>query len=178
MEIIDQLQPGVLEPIREWCRRQPLGEVTKSSYVKGRLEKWYRMGSNLQSIHLLGRARVFQCEEAPLVVNYFGDLHLKGWNSLLVCGGPTTITWHRDHGHFFGPAVMINLGEATYHESDRNADINTPTAIKFQNYHLEDGMVVWIDTKMPHASTQISAERFNLTFRTIKPEYLAHVYKK
>jgi hypothetical protein len=43
---------------------------------------------------------------------------LLGWHSLLIYGGDTTIHWHRDHSHFAGIAVMVNLGEAFYMERD------------------------------------------------------------
>lgn len=171
MKILNQLETKYADLLREWCRKQKLAETTYSSYVKGRLEKWYRMGSNLQSIKL-GYAKVFKCTDAPGWITACGDKYLPGWNSLLVCGGPTTIDWHRDHGHFFGPAVMINLGEAKYSEAERHAAISAGSSPRAQSHDLKDGMIVLIDTKLPHKSEQVSPERFNLTFRTIRPEFL------
>lgn len=175
MKILNQLEAKYADQICEWCRKQPLAETTYSSYVKGRLEKWYRMASNLQSIRF-GKAQVYKVPNAPDWLNACGDKYLPSWNSLLVCGGPTSITWHRDHGHFEGPAVMINLGEATYTEAMRHADIKRlaegSIASAFEKRELKDGMIVLIDTKLPHMAVQTSKERFNLTFRTIKPEFL------
>jgi hypothetical protein len=96
-----------------------------------------------------------------------GDRLLPGWHSLLVCGGDTTIHWHRDHGHFEGIAVMVNLGEAFYLERDYEQG-------ELQ-HHLTDGLVIRINTKLLHKAVPISAPRYNLTFRHIKPEFLPHI---
>jgi hypothetical protein len=152
-----------------WCKEQNLEHTTGSTYVNGRVEKWFVNGSNLQSI-ASGRGRIFPAESLPASIAAVGNRFLRGWNSVLVCGGKTTISWHRDHGHFHGPAVMINLGEALYEEAARNADMKNLTGVT--GLKLLNGNVVWIDTKNPHRATQLSAERFNITFRTIKPEFL------
>lgn len=145
-----------------WVKQEPLDEVTKSRYVNGRLEKWYRTGSNLQSL-ARGHARLFSCPEPPERLIKFGDQNLPGWHSLLVCGGPTSIHWHRDHGHFERIAVMINLGRAVYRELDKEV---------IESVTLEDGDVVELDIKITHAADQLSNERFNFCFRRIKPEFL------
>lgn len=91
--------------------------------------------------------------------------------SLFICGGylpetSTSIQWHRDHSHFIGKAVMLNLGEAIYREKpERGSD-------HIIKYKLTDGLVVLIDTKLLHSAEQISAKRYNFTFRRIKPQYL------
>lgn len=175
MKVVGELSQDNLKLIREWCQKQPLELMTKSSYVKGRLEKWYRYASNLQSI--TGRGEVFYAGEpkddlAYDIICAFGNVLLPGWNSLLVCGGPTSIGWHRDHGHFMGPAVMINLGEALYSELPRHSDIKQANLLTSKGRLLKDGEIVEIDTKMPHQSVQQSKERFNLTFRTIKFEFM------
>jgi hypothetical protein len=169
MMLLEKLSEQLKDRMIEWCNQQPLKEETGSTYVKGRLEKWYRFGSNLQSVRS-GRDRVFACPDVPDFIAEIGNRYLPSWNSVLVCGGPTSIHWHRDHGHFLGPAVMINLGLAKYEWADRGADVNALTGMK--SAELQSGDVVRIDTKCPHRSTQISAARFNITFRTIKAEFM------
>ena len=148
--------------LRSWVREQPLAEVTHSGYVRGRLEAWYRLGSNLQSVYC-GRGAVFAAPEPPERLTSFGDRVLPGWHSLLVCGGPTAISWHRDHPHFEAEAVMINLGDAVFRERDGNIE---------EGLVFGDGDVVRLDIKVLHMAEQKSAERFNFCFRRVKAEYL------
>jgi acyl-ACP thioesterase len=64
---------------------------------------------------------------------------------------------------FFGPAVMINVGRAEYSQQDYKEGLQTMI--------LENGDIVWIDTKLVHRSIQLSKLRYNITFRRVKPEY-------
>ncbi len=162
-QIVGTLSVEARTYLRDWVRQEPLDEVTKSSYVSGRKEKWYRLGSNLQCIQT-GRDKLFAATEPPQRLIDFGDRLLLGWHSLLVCGGKTTITAHRDHGHFEAEAVMINLGGAVYAEHIGAAS---------ESISLCDGDVVRLDIKVTHSSRQLSDERFNFTFRRVKPEFLA-----
>lgn len=160
--LIGQLSKGARDWLRDWARQQPLAEVTHSGYVRGRLEAWYRLGSNLQSVHC-GRASITAAPEPPERLADFGERNLPGWRSLLVCGGPTAISWHRDHSHFEAEAVMINLGDAVFRERDSNVE---------EGLILSDGDVVRLDIKVLHMAEQKSTERFNFCFRRIKTEYL------
>ena len=160
---LGQINPEARAWLLAWIKQEPLAEVTKSSYVHGRLEKWYRRGSNLQSL-ARGHAQLFKCPDPPDRLIQFGDRSLPGWHSLLVCGGPTSIHWHRDHGHFERQAVMINLGRAVYRELDKEV---------VESLTLEDGDVVELDIKVIHVADQLSPVRFNFCFRRIKPEFLA-----
>lgn len=90
-QLIGRIGPEAANWLRHWVEQQPLAEVTKSSYVNGRREVWYRRGSNLQSIPC-GRAAVFDAPEPTERLARFGETYLPGWHSLLVCGGLTTIT--------------------------------------------------------------------------------------
>lgn len=65
---------------------------------------------------------------------------------------------------------MLNLGEAIYREQpDRRSD-------RTIEYHLTDGLVVLINTKLLHSAEQISPVRYNFTFRRIKPQYIPQYY--
>ncbi|MBD2309640.1 hypothetical protein H6G17_29895 [Chroococcidiopsis sp. FACHB-1243] len=169
LKVIGRIKTG-LDDLYAWCELQPLKHEVKSTYAPQRLEKWYRAGSNLRS----GDAeKVFRTDEPKRRIVKLGDRLLPGWHSELVCSGDrhsgtsTTISNHRDHTHFQGHAILVNLGEAIYREQLRRNDDSS-----WQEYKLTDGMVVSINTKLIHSAEQISTERYNLTFRHFKPEYL------
>lgn len=163
MKSIGFLNSSQHSGLKRWLSTLTLGQVVKSSYASKRKERWFRMGSNLQNPKSGGR--IFDCDEAPEYVNLLGNSLLIGWHSILVCGGDTSIDWHRDHGHFEAKAVMLNFGEAVFMErlSENHAT---------QLYALRDGEIVEIDTKVLHKAQPTSPHRMNLTFRKIKPEYL------
>jgi hypothetical protein len=145
----------------------PLSPIAiRSRYAPNRLVKCFGIASNLQSI-AKGRAKLVQAADPGDLIRALGDRLLPGWHSLLVCGGDTTIHWHRDHGHFQGTAVMVNLGEAFYFERDYE--------LGELQHHLTDGLVIQINTKLLHKAVPISVPRYNLTFRHLKPEFLPEV---
>lgn len=153
--------------LRAWFQTQHLEPVTGSQYVQGRLERWYGLGSNLRSVPS-GHARVFAADEPGDRLRRFGDQYLPGWHSILACGGPTSIGWHRDHAHFEAEAVMINLGEALFYERA------SPRAEQ-EILQLRDGDVIALNIKALHASHQLSPNRWNITWRRIKPEFIPTV---
>lgn len=145
-------------------------QEVKSSYAPLRLEKWYRHASNLQSIKAK-RDKVTQAEQPHERLQVLGERLLPGWHSLLACKGElpqssTTITAHRDHGHFEGTSIMLNLGDAIYKEQP------DPRVDEWETVPLTDGMIVEINTKLIHEAKQISKTRYNFTFRHIKPQFL------
>ena len=162
--VIRRLSHEEWVPLALWMGELPLEPITKSNYVENRLEKWLRVGSNLQSIPA-NRHRVFRCPEPPDFVTVLGDSALPGWESLLVCGGATSITRHSDHGVFESQAVMLNVGQARFTEhyaGDRE-----------ESLALESGDLILLDIKVPHSSVQLSPARFHMTFRRIKKPFLA-----
>jgi hypothetical protein len=167
MKILGHLERENLAELWEWVKSLPLSSTAiRSRYAPNRLVKCFGIASNLQSI-AKGRARLIQTDDPGQRIRALGDRLLPGWHSLLVCGGDTTIHWHRDHGHFMGTAVMVNLGEAFYFERDyEQGELR---------HHLTNGMVICIDTKLLHKAVPISTPRYNLTFRHLKPEFLPQV---
>ncbi|MBD2461404.1 hypothetical protein H6G89_10125 [Oscillatoria sp. FACHB-1407] len=167
MEIIGQVQGDNLTELWEWVQSLTLSPNTiRSRYAPNRLVKCFGIASNLQSI-AKGRARLYRVEDPGDRIRALGERLLPGWHSLLVCGGDTTIHWHRDHGHFEGMAVMVNLGEALYCERDYD---------KGELQHtLTDGLVIRINTKLLHKAVPLSTPRYNLTFRHLKPEFVPQV---
>jgi hypothetical protein len=163
MEIVGRIQGDNLMELWAWVQSLSLSPTAiRSRYAPNRLVKCFGIASNLQSI-AKGRARLFRAEDPGRRIRSLGERLLPGWHSLLVCGGDTTIHWHRDHGHFEGMAVMVNLGEALYLERDYDRG-------ELQ-HHLTDGLVVRINTKLLHKAVPLSTPRYNLTFRRVKPEF-------
>lgn len=167
MEIIGRIDGENLAELWEWVGSLPLSPTAiRSRYAPNRSVKCFGVASNLQSI-AKGRARLFHTDDPGSRIRVLGERLLPGWHSLLVCGGDTTIHWHRDHGHFEGVAVMVNLGEAFYFERDYEQG-------ELQ-HHLSDGLVTRINTKLLHQAVPLSTPRYNLTFRHLKPEFLTQV---
>lgn len=168
MKVLGQISSIHLKDLYSWVEQQDLTRTTYSNSAPARIEKWYRFASNLQSLSS-GRAAIYAADYPGERICALGDRLYPDWHSLLVCGGDTTINWHFDHGHFLGKAVMVNLGEALYSECSKRSGY---TPIKWQDYHLTDGMVVEIDTKLLHKAQPLSMTRCNLTFRRFKSQYL------
>jgi hypothetical protein len=167
MEIIGQIGGENLAALWSWVESLSLSPTAiRSRYAPNRSVKCFGIASNLQSI-TKGRSRLVRVESPESRIQALGDRLLPGWHSLLVCGGDTTIHWHRDHGHFEGMAVMVNLGKAFYMERDEQQG-------ELQ-HHLTDGLVVRINTKLLHQALPLSTPRYNLTFRHIKPAFLPQV---
>ncbi|MBD1851746.1 hypothetical protein [Leptolyngbya sp. FACHB-711] len=167
MEIIGRMSGENLVELWEWVQSLSLSPTAiQSRYAPNRSVKCFGVASNLQSI-AKGRARLLRTDDPGERIRSLGERLLPGWHSLLVCGGDTTIHWHRDHGHFEGIAVMINLGEALYFERDYEQG-------ELQ-HHLTDGLVIRINTKLLHQAIPRSTPRYNLTFRHLKPQFLPQV---
>ncbi|MGF1499284.1 MAG: hypothetical protein ACFB8W_21025 [Elainellaceae cyanobacterium] len=170
MEVIGQISGENLRALWGWVESLALSATAiRSRYAPNRRVKCFGIASNLQSI-AKGRARLHRVESPDERIQALGERLLPGWHSLLVCGGDTTIHWHRDHGHFVGQAVMVNLGEALYMERDYEQGQLEHT--------LTNGLVVRINTKLLHKAVPLSVPRYNLTFRHIKPEFLPQVVEQ
>jgi len=167
MEILGRIQGDNLAQLWAWVESLELSTTAiRSRYAPHRRVRCFGVASNLQSI-AKGRDRLIRVEEPDHRIQELGDRLLPGWHSLLVCGGDTRIHWHRDHGHFEGMAVMVNLGEATYQERDyERGELH---------HHLTDGLVIRINTKLLHQAIPLSTPRYNLTYRHLKPEFIPRI---
>lgn len=167
MDIIGHIGGENLTNLWEWIESLSLSpNAIRSRYAPHRCVKCFGIASNLQSI-AKGRARLIQTDDPGERIRSLGNRLLPDWHSLLVCGGDTTIHWHRDHGHFEGIAVMVNLGEAFYFERDYDRG-------ELQ-HHLTNGLVIRMNTKLLHKAIPLSTPRYNLTFRHLKAEFLPQV---
>jgi hypothetical protein len=166
---IKQLTPcklGILDEVR----MLDFDKTVKSSYAPERLEIWYGFASNLQSIKD-GRANVEWVRDFPDWLDELRKTYFPEADSSLICRGTrndsdTSIEWHRDHGCFENRVVMINFGKAIFYIQTYDDGI----IVK----HLYDGEVVDFDSKLLHKSSQTSDERYIITFRKVKREFLRH----
>lgn len=166
MEILGKIR-NVTDAL-EISRAMDYQKVVHSSYAPQRLEKWGRLGSNLQSLKN-GQHKVLTAPEPHPRLAALGDRFLPGWHSLLRCAGvqpnsDTNIDWHRDHGAFTPWAVMLNLGEALFVEEDPKGSLSVQVedydlktgrrlqrVIHASQYKLENGMVVRFNSDiLPH----------------------------
>jgi hypothetical protein len=134
------------------------------------LEKWYGYSSNLQSIKE-GRVNVSWVEDFPDWMENLRREFSPNSNSALVCKGhkphsETSIDWHRDHGTFENRVVMINFGAVFFYLQDYSDGTEV--------HSLRDGQVVDFDSKLLHKSTQVSDERYIITFRRVRTEFTRH----
>lgn len=159
MKILGRIEAEKLAVLWAWVESLSLLPTPiRSRYAPNRLVKCFGIASNLQSI-AKGRGRLVRTNDPGARMRSLGERLLPGWHSLLVCGGDTTIYWHRDHGHFEGTAVMVNLGEALYSERDHEQGT--------LQHHLTDGLVVRINTKLLHKAIPLSTPRYVSHFVTL-----------
>ena len=152
----------------EYMKQLQYDKLVHSSYAPKRLEKWFGYSYNLQSIKD-GRHELKFIETIPYVFNRIKNDYYPESDSILICKGEkpdsdTSISNHRDHGCFLAKAIMLNIGISTYTETDYNGLVKL--------YELNDGDIIEIDTKIIHASSQISDLRLNATLRKVRPEFL------
>ena len=147
MQLLENIHGTQLSSqIFEWLQSLKFDKLVKSSYAGDRLEMRVGLGSNLQSIPNK-RGQITKHSEPPSFIAEIGNKHMPTWNSILVCKGHlpesnTSIAWHRDHGHFHGPAVMINFGKSDYSQKHYELGI--------QGLQLNNGDIISIDTKLLH----------------------------
>jgi hypothetical protein len=149
-------------------RELDFGKTVKSSYAPDRVETWFGYGSNLQSVKD-GRSEVTWKADFPSWLEDLKKTYFPSANSALLCKGvkphsDTSIDWHRDHGNFENRVVMVNFGESIFYLQDYNQGTIVHT--------LRDCDVVEFDSKLLHKSHQTSSERFMITFRKVKREFL------
>lgn len=163
------MEPASLAPLDN-LRALDFGRTVKSSYAPNRVEIWFGYGSNLQSVKE-GRSVVEWVKDIPDWIMELKTKYFPESNSVLVCKGvkedtDTSIDWHRDHGNFHNRVVMVNYGSATFYLQT----YDNGTLI----HNLKDCDVVDFDSKLLHKSSQLTDERYIITFRKVKKEFLVH----
>lgn len=158
------------DDILEELKVLEFNNTVKSSYAPTRVEIWYGYGSNLQSVKD-GRSEVEWKRDFPSWLEDLRKAYFPEANSALLCRGTkpdsdTSIDWHRDHGNFEKRVVMVNFGHAIFYLQDYVQG----TLV----YTLKDGDVVEFDSKLLHKSTQLTEDRYIITFRKVKKEFTIH----
>jgi len=146
-----------LDDLKTWCRaQQPTEKPTVSNYALGRFEKWFeyefRLTMPVEVIPAEHDERIYQLGQR-LYPNNHSCLFLHYSQGL-------GIAPHRDHTASEAWVVSVNIGcPVIFRHGD---DI----------YHLEDGQVVGFNSKEIHSLDPVQSERWALSWRCIKPEYL------
>jgi hypothetical protein len=143
-----------------WAAQQRMTKLLHSRYARGRLEAYYGMG-----VTLTQHPTIYPAQQDTNVTT-LGNQWLPGWHSALLCKYEpgVGINPHRDHSCFQAWAVMVNLGRANFFEYFGQEKRVTP---------LVDGVIVRINTKILHGVMPVDQTRFSLTFRHLKPGFLA-----
>lgn len=161
------IRGAALDDLKRWMQAEPLTKAAGYASAPDRLEAWYGLGSNL-AIDRKERV-VLEAPLPPERICQLGSRLFNGWDSLLLCGGNTYISWHRDHGHFEASAVMVNIGEAVFSMKVPGV---FPAKEEIVEWYLTDGQVVRIDTKLLHCAKPVTPGRMSLTFRKVKEDHL------
>ncbi|MEA5463882.1 hypothetical protein [Leptothoe sp. PORK10 BA2] len=158
VEIIGHIRTN-LGQLQRWVVQQPVTELLKSNYARGRLECYYGLAVDLRKQPKIGPAH------QDVQVRSLGDRLLPGWHSALLCKylPGVGINPHRDHTCFQPWAVMVNIGEANFFEYEGRERVVT---------RLDNGVIVRINTKVLHGVEPVQSVRYSLTFRHIKAEFL------
>ncbi len=158
VDIIGHIQTD-LGQLQTWVEQQPVTELLKSNYARGRLECYYGLAVDLKKQPKIVPAR------QDVRVDVLGDRLLPQWHSALLCKylPGVGINPHRDHTCFQPWAVMVNIGEARFFEYHGRERVVTP---------LHSGDVVRINTKILHGVEPVTSVRYSLTFRHIKADFL------
>lgn len=147
-----------LNDLKNWCREQtPSMEHSISSYTIGdRKEKWFKLGWRLSV-----PTEVFEAEHNERVYK-LGQRIYPGNHSCLFLYYPegAYILPHRDHTASEAWVVQVNVGCPITLTVDE---------IKYQ---IEDGEVVGFDSKLLHSVSPATADRWVVSFRKIKKQYL------
>jgi len=143
--------------LKHWCRKQQATESPSvSSYAPGRFEKWFdlefKLSTKVEIITAPHDERIYQ----------LGQLLYPGNHSCLFLHylPGVEILPHRDHTASEAWVVSINIGARVIFRHGNEVR------------HLENGQVVGFNSKVIHSLDPVKSERWALSWRRIKPQYL------
>ncbi|OYD90541.1 hypothetical protein CDG76_30410 [Nostoc sp. 'Peltigera membranacea cyanobiont' 210A] len=145
-----------IKSLHDLCNHQfGMKSMPSSEIASGRTHKWFR------SEVILVHPAVINKGHWDERVNRLGDRIFPGWNCALLChyrpcGGMKP---HPEHSVFEPLVALVNIGRATFR-------------IDNQEYHLEDGQVIHFNSNNTHELLPVVSDRWSLSFRPIKPQYL------
>lgn len=146
-----------LPDLIQWCRAQRATEhPSVSRYAPGRLEKWFelefKLSTPVEVIDAPHDERIYQ----------LGQRLFPGNHCCLFLHYPpgVGILPHRDHTASEAWVVSVNIGAPVVF---RHGD---------DVHHLASGQVVGFDSKVVHSLDPVQSERWALSWRRLKPQYL------
>ncbi|MEH2439433.1 hypothetical protein [Nostoc sp.] len=145
-----------LQSLHDLCNHQfGMKSMPSSKIAFDRTHKWFR------SEVILVHPPVINKGHWDETVNRLGDRILPGWDCALLCHYRPGVGMkrHRDHPVFEPPVALVNIGRATFR-------------IGKDEYYLEDGQVIQFDSSILHELLPVVSDRWSLSFRRIKPQYL------
>lgn len=158
MEIIAHLDDSTIEALKLHCQSlTPLLKPSTSTYtVGGRRESWFDKGWTLSQEPL-----VFDAPHHPLFTQ-LGRQYFPDNDACLFLYYPegSYIRAHRDHTVSQNKVVQINLG------------CDVILTINKEPHRIKDGDVVCFDSKLLHSVSSAVAQRYVISWRKIKPQYL------
>ena len=147
-----------LEAIKDWCRSQRATmQPTVSNYtVGGRLEKWFEKRWKLSL-----PVEVFDAEHNERIYQLGQRLYPGNHACLFLYYPPGAyIKPHRDHTTSEAWVVQVNLG------------CPVTLTVGDEQHPVEDGEVIGFNSKLLHSVSPATAERWVVSWRKIKPQYL------
>ena len=151
------IRPQDLDELKEWCKEQQGLVRSDSTYVVGnRWEKWFGKGWKLTK-----DPEIFEAEHNERI-HRLGERLLPGNHSCLFLyyapGG--FIRPHRDHKISENWVVQVNVGTEVYYDLEGDKHL------------IKDGEIFGFDSKLLHSTTLCPQERWAVSWRYIKSEYL------
>jgi hypothetical protein len=147
-----------LNGLKTWCRQQvPSMPLSISSYTVGaRREKWFERGWKLSM-----PVEVFDAPSDDRLYQLGQRLYPGNHACLFLyypCGA--YIRAHRDHTASAAWVVQINIGCAVV------------LTLCEEQHSIADGEIVGFNSKVLHSVSAATAERWVISWRQIKPEFL------
>lgn len=148
-----------LAALRTWCQKQtPALNNSVSNYVVGqRKEKWFDKGWTLSK-----NVEIFTAEHDERFYQLGQRLYPDNNHACLFFYYPpgAHIKPHRDHMVSEAWVVQVNLGCLAF------------LTVGDERYSIADGEVIGFNSKLLHSVSPATAERWVISWRKIKPQYL------
>ena len=157
-EVIDNIKEISILRLKSWCQEQKSTMIRSSStYVRGnRTEKWFD-----KQWYLSKDVRVVDAPQSKYVDRLRREYYPKSHSCLMLCYQKgASILDHRDHTVSKAKVIQINIG------------CDVILTVDGQPNRIKDGDVVCFDSKLLHSVSPVVSERFVLSWREVKEEYL------
>ena len=157
-KVLDTIKGDSLKRLKTWCQEQKNTMVRSSStYVRGnRTEKWFD-----RQWYLSQKVRVVDAPHDEYVSRLKEKYYPESHACLMLCYQKgASILNHRDHTASKAKVIQINIG------------CDVILSVDNQPYRIKDGDIICFNSKLLHSVSPAISERFVLSWREIKEEYL------